>query len=268
LTDLTLGAIEAARARLGAAGGPLVVMEVTRSTNDDARRAAELGAPAGAAFIADAQTAGRGRGGHAWHSPAGENLYLSMIARPRVPASSVAPVTLAIGVAVAEVIEARLAAGPAPAAEVRIKWPNDVLAAGLKIAGVLVEGQLRGAEVVSLVVGVGVNVRSRAFPEEIAARATSLGLLGCLDLDRATLAAELLAALGDAISRFERERLQGFAAALARRDALRGRRVAVGGISGTAAGIDAEGRLVIRGDGGEITAVFSGDVLPLPGPSE
>jgi BirA family biotin operon repressor/biotin-[acetyl-CoA-carboxylase] ligase len=264
LTDLTLAAIEASRARLGVAGGPLVVMAVTGSTNDDARRAASLGAPAGAAFLADAQTVGRGRGGHTWHSPAGENLYLSMIARPRVPAESVAPVTLAIGVAVAEVIEARLAAGPAQAPKVRIKWPNDVLVEDRKIAGVLVEGQLRGAEVVSLVVGVGVNVRSRAFPIDLAARATSLALLGCPDLDRASLAAALLAALGDALQSYERERLQGFAAALADRDALHGRRVVVGGVSGIAAGIDAEGRLVIRGDGGEITAVVSGDVLPLP----
>jgi BirA family biotin operon repressor/biotin-[acetyl-CoA-carboxylase] ligase len=265
LTDLTAAAIEAARARRSIAGGPLVVVEVTGSTNDDARKAAALGAPVGAAFLADAQTKGRGRGRHTWHSPPGENLYLSLIARPRVPASSVAPVALAIGVAVAEVIEARLSAAPAEAAPVQIKWPNDVLVAGRKIAGVLVEAQLRGAEVVSLVVGVGVNVKARAFPEEIAARATSLALLGCLDLDRAALAAELLAALGAAIARYEQERLAGFAAALARRDALFGRRVEVGGVAGVAAGIDAEGQLLIRGAGGAILPVFSGEVLVLPG---
>jgi BirA family transcriptional regulator, biotin operon repressor / biotin---[acetyl-CoA-carboxylase] ligase len=134
-----------------------------------------------------------------------------------------------------------------------------VLVGGRKIAGVLVEGQLRGTEVVSLVVGVGVNVKTRAFPEGIAARATSLALLGCLDLDRATLAAELLAALGAAVARFEQERLVGFAAALARRDALVGRPVQVGAVAGVAAGIDAEGRLLIRGEGGETTPVFSGE---------
>jgi BirA family biotin operon repressor/biotin-[acetyl-CoA-carboxylase] ligase len=264
LTELTAAAIEAARARLGlGAGGPLVVVGVTGSTNDDARKAAALGAPAGAAFLADAQTSGRGRGRHTWHSPPGENLYLSLIARPRVAASSVAPVTLAIGVAVAEVIEARLGASPAEPAPIQIKWPNDVLAAGRKIAGVLVEGQLRGAEVVSLVVGVGVNVKTRDFPEELAARATSLARLGCLDLDRATLAAELLAALGAAIARYEKERLSGFAAALARRDALLHRRVEVGGVVGVAAGIDAAGQLLIRGEGGAITPVSSGEVLAL-----
>lgn len=263
MTDLTAAAIEAARARRSLSGGPLVVVEVTGSTNDDARQAASLGAPAGAAFLADAQTKGRGRGEHTWHSPPGENLYLSLIARPRVPAQSVAPVALAIGVAVAEVIEARLSAAPVEAGPVQIKWPNDVLVGGRKIAGVLVEGQLRGAEVVSLVVGVGVNVKTRAFPEQIAARATSLALLGCLDLDRATLAAELLAALGAAVARFEQERLAGFAAALARRDALFGRPVQVGAVAGVAAGIDAEGRLLIRGEGGETTPVFSGEARVL-----
>src|SRR4029077_8364386 len=138
--------------RLGSAlGRPLSVVPVTASTNDDARAAAAAGAPHRDAFLADAQTAGRGRGGHTWHSPPGENLYLSIVLRPRVPAGDIAPIALAIGVAVARAVEEALA-GRAP---VWLKWPNDVLAgpaeAKRKLAGVLVEGQLRGAEVASLV---------------------------------------------------------------------------------------------------------------------
>jgi BirA family biotin operon repressor/biotin-[acetyl-CoA-carboxylase] ligase len=169
-------------------------------------------------------------------------------------------VALAAGLAVADVLEARLLAAPEPRARVAIKWPNDVLAADRKIAGVLVEGQLRGTEVVSLIIGVGVNVRTRDFPPEIAARATSLALLGCPDLDRSTLAAALLAALGGAVIRYEQEGLEGFSSALARRDALYGRHVTVGDIAGIAAGIDAEGRLLVRAKGGAVIPVVSGEV--------
>ncbi len=243
---LAAAAIAAELDRLGAGvGRPLVVVPVTASTNDDARAAAAAGAPHGAAFVADAQTAGRGRGGHTWHSPPGENLYLSVVLRPRVPAASVAPITLAVGVAVARVLEGILA-GRAP---VWVKWPNDVLAGPAndkrKLAGVLVEGQLRGAEVTSLVAGVGVNVHAAAFPEALAARATSLARLGAEGLDRSVIAARLLAAIGDAVARFEVDRLASFALDLARLDALRGARVEVAGVRGTGEGIDAEGRLLL-----------------------
>ncbi len=125
----------------------------------------------------------------------------------------------------------------------------------------LVEGQLRGGTVSSLVAGVGMNVLTTTFPPDIAARATSLALLGCEGLDRASLAAALLAAIGDAAARYEEDRLASFAADLARMDALRGAQVEVGGLRGTAEGIDAEGRLLVRGGGGEVTAVVAGEVV-------
>lgn len=271
MNDLSAEAIARALDRLGAAvGRPLSVVERTGSTNDDARAAAAAGAPHGASFVADAQTSGRGRGGHTWHSPAGQNLYMSMIARPRVPAAGVAPAALAVGVAIARVVEARM--GAEAHAPVWIKWPNDVLAGAAapgrapihtarKLAGVLVEGQLRGSEVASLIVGVGVNVRTTAFPEEIAARATSLALLGAADLDRSGLAAELIHAIGAALARYEEDRLASFLPDLARLDALRGARVEVAGARGEADGIDAEGRLLLRGEGGALARVATGEVL-------
>jgi BirA family biotin operon repressor/biotin-[acetyl-CoA-carboxylase] ligase len=247
--------------RLGArVGRQLVVAAVTASTNDDARAAAAAGAPHGAAFVADAQTAGRGRGGHTWHSPAGENVYLSMVLYPRVPPASVAPITLAVGVAVARVLEAALA-GRAP---VWVKWPNDVLAGPAdrrrKLAGVLVEGQLRGQEVGSAIAGVGVNVHATSFPAELAARATSLAMLGGEGFDRSALAARLIAEIGAAVARFEEDRLGSFAADLYRLDALRGARVEVSGVRGVAEGIDEEGRLRVREESGRVTAVASGEV--------
>ena len=100
-----------------------------------------------------------------------------------------------------------------------MKWPNDVLAGPdgrkRKLAGVLVEGQLRGAEVVSLVAGVGVNVHAASFPDALAARATSLALLGAEGLDRSVLAARLVAEIASAAGRFEEDRLASFSADLA-----------------------------------------------------
>lgn len=256
MTDLDAARIAEAIAASGGAPRPITVAPSTVSTNDDAKVAASTGAPDGAAFLADTQSAGRGRGGHTWHSPPAENLYLSLVVRPRVPAASIAPITLAVGVAVADVLAARVGERTI----VAVKWPNDVLAGGRKLAGVLVEGQLRGSEVSSLIVGLGVNVHAAAFPPELAARATSLALLGVLDRDRSALAGALILAIGAAVRRFEAHRLEAFMPAIARRDALLGQAVEVSGVSGTAVGIDAEGRLLVRGEGGEITAIVSGEV--------
>jgi BirA family transcriptional regulator, biotin operon repressor / biotin---[acetyl-CoA-carboxylase] ligase len=114
-----------------------------------------------------------------------------------------------------------------------------------------------------LIVGLGVNVHATSFPPELAARATSLALLGVTVRDRSALAAELILAIGAAVRRFEELRLQGFLAAIAGRDALLGQAVDVAGVRGIAAGIDAEGRLLVRGEGGEITAIVSGEVVPV-----
>ncbi|WP_438019693.1 biotin--[acetyl-CoA-carboxylase] ligase [Sorangium sp. So ce315] len=266
MRPLDARAIERELSRLDASlGRPLAVAAETASTNDDARSAAAAGAPHGAAFLADAQTQGRGRGGRSWHSPPGENLYLSVVLRPRLPASSVAPIALVMGLAVASVVERRLASSerrvaPGDAAEVRLKWPNDVLAGGRKLAGILVEAQLRGDAVSSVIVGVGLNVHTSSFPPELSARATSLALLGAGGVPREVLAAELLQALGDAAARFEAERLAPFAADLARMDWLRDRRVEVAGVSGVAAGIDADGHLLVRGADGVLRAVAAGEV--------
>jgi BirA family transcriptional regulator, biotin operon repressor / biotin---[acetyl-CoA-carboxylase] ligase len=272
VTGLDGAAIERELARLGASlGRPLSVVAQTGSTNEDARHAALAGAPHGATFVADAQTTGRGRGGHRWHSPPGENLYLSVILRPRLLARNVAPIALVIGVAVASVVEhwlslhARRDGLDLRSMDVRLKWPNDVLAGGRKLSGILVEGQLRDDGVSSLVVGVGLNVGARSFPPEIEDRATSLALLGCDELSRELLAAALLSAIGDASARFEVDQLDPFAEDLARLDWLRGRCINVGGVAGVASGIDVDGHLLIRTAEGAIRAVAAGEVSVLLG---
>jgi BirA family biotin operon repressor/biotin-[acetyl-CoA-carboxylase] ligase len=283
--DLEASRIEAELVRLGAAiGRPLSLALETGSTNEDARRAASAGAPHGAAFLADAQTAGRGRGTHTWHSPPGANLYLSIVLRPRVTATEVAPITLAVGLAVARAVrravvpvadgalagtgdvvvsdEARERGRSARTSSPRVtlKWPNDVLVEGRKIAGVLVEGQLRGDRVASLVAGIGLNVRTIAFPPELESTATSLALAGAAALDRSLLAAALLAEVGAVVQSYEAERLAALIDEIRALDFLRDRNVEVGSLRGVACGIDDRGCLLVRSPSGDLRAVASGEV--------
>ena len=177
-SELTTPRLRAAlAARIPAFVAPVDVQPVTRSTNDDAKAAAAIGAPELSVFAADEQTAGRGRGGRAWHSPLGENLYLSFLLRPGWEPQAAAPFALVVGLAVAEEIDARLALPRA-----QVKWPNDVHVDGRKIAGILLEASIREGRLASLVVGVGVDVHAASFPPELSALATSLALLGASDL--------------------------------------------------------------------------------------
>lgn len=249
-------ALDAARIRreLGARGRPVEVRvaQTTGSTNDDARRAAQLGKPAPAAFFAETQTAGRGRSGARWHSPPGENLYASVLLQPHVEPAEIAPLTLAVGAELAGVLE-RLAPG-----RVSIKWPNDLWLDGKKLAGILVEGQIRGERLASVVVGVGVNVATRVFPPELDAIATSLAREG-VDVDRNELAVELVDAVLRAEASFVERGIAAWLVRLRALDALRGRRVRVDAVEGLASGIDDVGRLLVEGPDG-VHAIFSGHV--------
>lgn len=138
------------------------------STNDVARDLAASGASEGVCVIAREQTAGRGRHGRSWSSTPGEGLYLSLILRPAVTAAASSIMTLAAAVAVAETLKLDFQA----AAD--IKWPNDVLVRGQKICGILVEAAIEGARLQYAVMGIGVNIAQRAFPETVLDGATSL----------------------------------------------------------------------------------------------
>ena len=170
---------------------PARVVLVTGSTNDDARTWAAEGARDGAVVIADAQERGRGRHGRVWSTPAGESLAMSVVLRPRVLPNQLAPIALVAGLAVRSAIAARVDGA-------MVKWPNDVVLEGRKIAGILVEASLASTRVEHVVVGIGVNVARRDFPEELIA--TSLALAGADDLDRGTLALDILDALDREVS--------------------------------------------------------------------
>ena len=222
-------------------GHPRVHYRLIDSTNARARELAGAGAPHGTVVTAAEQSAGRGRQGRAWTAASGRSLLCSVLVR-----DPPALVPLAAGIAVAEVV------GP----DARIKWPNDVLVEGRKIAGILVESrpQERWA-----VVGIGLNVALRAsdFPAELRSRAGTLGL------EPEAIEPTLDALLGhlEHWIRAPEDRLLG---AVRERDALRGREVRWAGGHGVGAGIDSAGRLVVRTDAGTV-ALDAGEVHLLAG---
>jgi BirA family biotin operon repressor/biotin-[acetyl-CoA-carboxylase] ligase len=246
---------EARRTELGARlGAPLVSTGETGSTNDDALEAARLGAPSGAVFVADAQRSGRGRRGSTWTSPPGENLTFSVLLRPLLPPERVSAIALVAGLAVRAAVAARV-----PEAVV-IKWPNDVLCSGRKIAGILVESRMDGVTIDAVVVGVGVNVHMRDLPPDIATIATSLALLADPSPSREALLAEVLAGFEDRLRRFEDAGLSPLLSELNAHDGLRGRALKVGDVSGEGGGIGDDGALLVRDARGVVHRVTSGTV--------
>jgi len=235
-------------------GRPLMYQPVTGSTNDDALLAARSGAPHGSLFVADEQTAGRGRRGNAWLAAPGESLLFSVLVRPQLELSQTSALTLAVGLGLRDAI--------APLVEdtVHIKWPNDLYVAGKKLAGVLVESQLQGERLQAVVVGVGLNVATRDFPPEIAARATSLALLGKAELERETLLQSLLNAIALRLEAYERTGIAGIFGELNAADALRCKRVRVDARVGVGRGLDEQGRLLLEDDAGVVHAIIAGTV--------
>lgn len=159
----------------------IVGYPVLDSTNDEAARLGRAGAAEGTVVVADRQRHGRGQGGRVWESPAGKNIYASVLLRPSLPPQEVQWLTLVAGIAIAEAIDSVLdedsARTTVPTA--RIKWPNDVWLAGKKCAGILNEASVRGAQVEQVVVGFGVNVNAAAhdFSPGLRGLATSLHLV-------------------------------------------------------------------------------------------
>ena len=227
----------------------------TVSTQDAAREEAERGAPDGTAVLAEEQTAGRGRLGRSWVSPAGKNLYLTLVMRP--PARRLRVLSIVSPLAIAEALEE--AAGLSS----RIKWPNDVVVGGRKIAGILIETDLAGDAVKHALVGMGLNVNFDVETQpEIADIATSVQR----ELGRDASREELLAALLNAFEARYSEALESDAVFQAWRSRLEtlGRRVrATLGervVEGVAEDVDAEGSLLIRREDGSLATVEAGDV--------
>jgi len=144
-------------------GHKLYYFSQTGSTNDDAYLLGVKGLPEGTVVLADSQTKGKGRMARVWHSPAGSNIYTSIVLRPNLQPAEAPQISIVAGVAVAELLE-RYCSG-----RVELKWPNDVLIAGKKICGILAQMKTAGEDVDFVVVGIGINVNVRPdqFPMEM-----------------------------------------------------------------------------------------------------
>ena len=228
------------------------------STNDRARELADAGAVHGEVVVAECQTAGRGRRGRSWSSPAGKNLYLSAILRPSLPPQRAPELTLVASVAACEACrKAGVEAG--------IKWPNDVLVGGRKVAGILTELSAEPDVVHWVVLGVGVNLNSGPgdFPEELRGVATSLSIERGQPVPRALFAAALLSELEEWLDLHADQGFGPIRAAWRERSVTLGREVRAGGegeeVEGVAEDIDETGALLVRVRGG-LVRIVSGDV--------
>ena len=247
------------------------------STSTAMLEAAAAGAPEGSGMVADEQTAGRGRGGHAWHSAPGDGLYVSVIAKPTLSVERALWISLATGLA------AQAAIREATGLAIDIRWPNDLLVAGArrenrKCGGILVETVVETAAVPEenppvryAVIGIGINVNHAAFPPELVALATSLRLASGRIQIRQGLLVALLRQLDRELTELEEfaphsasngvdPLLERFARASSW---VRGKRVHVpeaGGYTGTTAGLDARGFLLVDGSDGTRRTVLSGGV--------
>jgi BirA family biotin operon repressor/biotin-[acetyl-CoA-carboxylase] ligase len=246
---------------LGIFTGHLRWYEQVESTNDIAMAWADAGGAEGLVAVAGEQTRGRGRFGRTWASPAGAGLYLSALLRP--PASVVSLLTIAVGVAVAEGIEASTGLTPA------LKWPNDVCMerphrGWAKLGGILVEAGTAGAQVSFAVAGIGVNVGAALLPEDVEARATSIEAELGRRIDRIDVARACLRALDARYGQLKTDGGRRILDAWRRLAAATfGRRVQweAGEVSksGVAENIDEDGALLVRTTSGQ-RRVFAGEV--------
>jgi BirA family biotin operon repressor/biotin-[acetyl-CoA-carboxylase] ligase len=247
--------------RPGFPWGDIVFLAVTDSTNRVAMEMAENGAKHGAVVVADAQTAGRGRMGRRWVSPAGKNLYVSLLLRPPVPTVDAPRLALVAGIALADAVEA-------VGVPSSLKWPNDLYCGGRKAAGILAEMASDPDGLRHVVIGVGLNVNmvKTDFPPDLRGSSTSLRIRTGRVYRRVDVLARMLDAFGIRYAEFIAGGFASLHDGWDRRDFLRGRRILLrwqGGEGwGTADGLDTVGALRFLPDGGPaIELVHSGEIL-------
>ena len=247
-------------------GHTLLVRETTGSPNDDAWDALAAGLGDGVVVVADRQQSGRGRAGRRWDHGEGLGIALSVALHLGCDVRQAGLIPLGVGLALAEAI-GRLGGDP------RLKWPNDVLLRGRKVAGVLCELRRLPQGGDAVVIGVGVNVRQRLedFAPELRASATSLLHAG-IETTPEAVAAEFLAAFESWWPELQEGDRSAVIDAWSARGGFWGEPVTVrtpsGPISGVAQRLDADGGLVLRLDSGLEQVVRAGDLEPAPAPPD
>ena len=168
-------------------GKPLIYTDCVDSTNNEVKRLAKKGCPQGTTVIAERQTSGKGRFGRVWKSPVGTGLWFSFLLRPEADFSKISGITLAAGLGVCRAVRNFMGL------DAKIKWPNDVIINNKKICGILTEAAAEADKIKYAVVGIGINVNNRNFPDEIKEKATSLTIEnGNIPVDRTEFFKEVL----------------------------------------------------------------------------
>lgn len=242
------------------AGRKLIHFRETDSTNEQAKKSALSGEVHGTLVTADCQSAGKGRRGRSWESPAGSNLYFTLVLKPEFAPEYAPMLTIVMAHAAAEAMRRETGL------DCRIKWPNDIVVNGKKVCGILTEMDVLDGKIRYVVIGVGVNVEKQEFPEELAEKATSLeAQLGNGHVCKKALLVQIL-------SCFEKE-YEIFAKDLDLRylkesyeNILIGKneRVRVldpqGEYEGISRGITGTGELLVERDDGQTETVYAGEV--------
>lgn len=247
----------------------ILSFESIDSTNVQAGREAANGAESGTLVVADRQTAGRGRRGRTWESPAGRNLYFSLLLRPKLAVEKASMLTLVMALAVVRALEklaeADLSEYSAQSNLPRIKWPNDIVLNGKKVCGILTEMSVMPNRIEHVIIGVGINVYQQEFSPELADKATSLEAEWGQQFSRE----QLLGMIMDAFEEYYDLFLQTGDLKMLRETynhklVNRNREVRVldpkGEFTGIATGINDRGELCVELPDGQIAEVYAGEV--------
>lgn len=242
-------------------GRKLFLFDLIDSTNDCARMLAEAGVEEGAVVIAEEQTQGKGRQGRRWEAERGANLLFSILLRPEFLQGRSGLLTLAAAVATAEAVER---SGPF---RVEAKWPNDLLIGGKKFTGILIETSIVQDRLAYAIVGIGINVNQRRFPDDLSARATSLALLAGSEFDRTALLCAVLSAFESLYQDVREGRPGRVLADWKRRSPMLGRDVELqtpsGPVRGKALDLNADGALIVDINGNP-SVCYAGEVTAIP----
>lgn len=226
------------------------------STQDIVRATARLNAPEGFLAVTDFQVAGRGRRGRTWDAVVGTSLLFSLLLRPRTPVERLSALSLAAGIAVAESMPI----------QARVRWPNDVVIDGAKVAGLIAELETPADAPPFVILGVGINVnqRPRELPHDARLPATSLAIESGSTHDRLSLLLEVVDRIQAAYREFDQLGFGGLLDRWQAVDDLAGREVSVRvgdeTVTGVARGVDVDGRLIVQDDQGEVHPLDAGEV--------
>lgn len=242
-------------------GKSVYYFQCTDSTNVQAKQLAEQGAEHGSIVVADEQTAGRGRRGRSWDSPAGKNLYFTLLLKPDFAPDMAPMLTLVMAMAVAKGLERCIGYKSG----IGIKWPNDLVINGRKICGILTEMTLEQSYIKNVIIGVGINADKQTFAPELVDKATSLEDECGKKLCKAKLLAEIMAAFEEDYEIFVQTcDLTGLQEEYNACLINCGREVTVldpkGEFRGIALGINSSGELLVEREDQTVTTVYAGEV--------